>query len=140
MFVPDGWKEDFITLHLTQTGFSFKSEDSTPTLDIHSIWHHPLVDVIIDAFQDPSALDFHVKGFCQMWIRPDGSMDCVHGEVYCSNVYLEMEDKITQEPGCNLETVMAPMMLQSNSTHLANFGTASLWPAYLRLGLMSKYT
>ncbi|KAK0479046.1 hypothetical protein EDD18DRAFT_1364490 [Armillaria luteobubalina] len=139
-FVPDGWKEDFVTLHLSQTGFSFESEDSAPMLDIHGVWHRPLVDVIIDAFQDPSALDFHVKGFRHMWIRPDGSMERIHGEVYCSDVYLEMEDKITPEPGCDLETVVALMMQQSDSTHLANFGTASLWPAYLGLSLMLKYT
>lgn len=139
-FVPDGWREDFVTLHLPQTGVAFESEDSAPALDIHGVWHRPLVNVIVDAFQDPSSLDFHVKGFCHMWIRPDGNMERVHGEVYCSDVFLEMEDQITREPGCDLETVVAPMMLQSDSTHLANFGTASLWPAYLGLGLMSKYT
>ncbi len=56
-----------------------------------------------------------------------------------SDVFFDMEDSIIPEPGCTLDTVVAPMMLYSDSTHLANFGTASLWPAYVGLGLMSKY-
>ncbi|TEB23729.1 hypothetical protein FA13DRAFT_1797775 [Coprinellus micaceus] len=31
------------------------------------------------------------------------------------------------------------MMLWSDSTHLANFGTAKLWPVYMALGNLSKY-
>ncbi|KAK0215256.1 hypothetical protein EDD85DRAFT_798705 [Armillaria nabsnona] len=139
-FHSDGWKEDFVTLHLPQMSIAFESESAAPTLDIAGVWHRSLLDVIVDAFQDPSALDFHMKGFCQMWIRPDGCSERVYGEAYCSDVFLEMEDEIVPEPGCSLETVVAPMMLHSNSTHLTNFGTALLWPTYLGLGLMSKYT
>ncbi len=75
-----------------------------------------------------------------MWLRLDGLTECVFGEAYTSDVFLEMEKQITPEPGSTLETVIAPMMLHSDSTHLANFGMASLWPVYLGLGLMSKYT
>ncbi len=139
-FHSDGWKEDFVTLHLPQTGVAFESESAAPTLDIAGVWHHSLLDVIVNAFQDPSALDFHMKGFRQMWIRPDGCTEHVYGEAYSSDVFLEMEDQIIPEPGCSLETVVAAMMLHSDSMHLVNFGTASLWPTYLGLGLMSKYT
>lgn len=38
-----------------------------------------------------------------------------------------------------MENVVAIMMLWSDSTHLANFGTASLWPIYMFLGNTSKY-
>ena len=30
-------------------------------------------------------------------------------------------------------------MFWSDSTHLANFGTAKLWPIYMMLGNLSKY-
>lgn len=50
-----------------------------------------------------------------------------------------MEDQITPEPGCLLEMVVAPMMVYSDSTCLANFRTAALWPAYIGFGLISKY-
>ena len=42
-------------------------------------------------------------------------------------------------PGCNLETVIAALMLWSDSTHLANFGNAALWPVYMFIGNLSKY-
>ena len=35
---------------------------------------------------------------------------------------------------------MAALMFWSDSTHLANFGTAKLWPIYMFLGNLSKYT
>ncbi|KAK0495237.1 hypothetical protein EDD18DRAFT_1076147, partial [Armillaria luteobubalina] len=63
----------------------------------------------------------------------------VYSEAYTSDAFLEMEDQIIPEPGCSLETVVAPMMVYSDSTCLANFGTAVLWPAYVGFGLMSKY-
>jgi hypothetical protein len=43
------------------------------------------------------------------------------------------------EPGCNLETVIGAIMLWSDSTHLASFGTASLWPIYAYFNNQSKY-
>jgi hypothetical protein len=55
---------------------------------------------------------------------------------------LEEHDRIHSQPregGCTLETVVAAVMLWSDSTHLASFGTASLWPIYLFLGNQSKY-
>ena len=45
-----------------------------------------------------------------------------------------------QPPGCTLETVVAAIMLWSDSTHLANFGNAALWPIYMFIGNLSKYT
>ena len=42
------------------------------------------------------------------------------------------------EPGCELERVIASLMFWSDSTHLASFGTASLWPVYLFFGNQTK--
>ena len=36
--------------------------------------------------------------------------------------------------------VILALMIWSDSTHLASFGTASLWPIYLYFGNLSKYT
>ena len=40
----------------------------------------------------------------------------------------------------DLETFIVSALLYSDSTHLASFGSASLWPIYLYLGNISKYT
>ena len=65
-------------------------------------------------------------------------------ELYTSNAMLEEYQKINSKPpevpGCNLETVVAAIMLWSDSTHLASFGNAALWPVYLFLGNQSKYS
>ncbi|KZT12252.1 uncharacterized protein LAESUDRAFT_641648 [Laetiporus sulphureus 93-53] len=37
------------------------------------------------------------------------------------------------------EVSIVPLMLWSDSTHLADFGNASLWPVYLFFGFISKY-
>lgn len=46
---------------------------------------------------------------------------------------------IPHEPDDALERTVAAMMLWSNSTHLASFGSASVWPVYLSLGNQLKY-
>ncbi|KAF9230351.1 hypothetical protein BU15DRAFT_57343 [Melanogaster broomeanus] len=44
------------------------------------------------------------------------------------------------EAGDDLERVVASLMMWSDSTHLTNFGDASMWPFYLFFGNQSKYT
>ena len=44
------------------------------------------------------------------------------------------------EDGPELEIAIMAVLLWSDSTHLANFGTASLWPIYMYFGNTSKYT
>ncbi|KAI1787852.1 hypothetical protein LXA43DRAFT_1097859 [Ganoderma leucocontextum] len=39
----------------------------------------------------------------------------------------------------NVEYVVFPLLLWSDATLLANFGTAALWPIYLYIGSLSKY-
>ncbi len=138
-FAADGWIKDCITLHLPQTGVCHASEEEAPTLNISDVWHCSLLGIVHSTFQDASSLQFHLKGFKQMWECPDGQIEHVYSEVYTSDAFLEMEDKINPEPGCFLETVIAPMMVYSDSTCLANFGTAALWPAYVGFGSISKY-
>lgn len=78
-----------------------------------------------------------------MWKHGDDTEPIrVHGEVYTSDAFLKMEREVLSslpEPGCELERVVAPIMAYSDSTHLASFGTASLWPGYLWFGSQSKY-
>jgi hypothetical protein len=68
----------------------------------------------------------------------------VFTEAYTCDAVLEEEEQIQSQPrnpedSPTIEYVLAVLMLWSNSTHLANFGTASLWPVYLFFGSLSKY-
>ena len=47
---------------------------------------------------------------------------------------------LPQEPGNDLEWIVASLMVWSDSTYLTNFGDASLWPFYFFFGNESKYT
>jgi Plavaka transposase len=76
---------------------------------------------------------------------PDPNLDIIrlHSEVYNSEAMLEAHEEINSLPQAandDLERVVAPLMVWSDSTHLTNFGDASLWPFYLYFGNQSKYT
>ncbi|KAH9834205.1 uncharacterized protein C8Q71DRAFT_797981 [Rhodofomes roseus] len=43
------------------------------------------------------------------------------------------------EDAPEVEYALAPLMVWSDSTHLANFGGANLWPVYIYFGWLSKY-
>ncbi|THG96656.1 hypothetical protein EW026_g5211 [Hermanssonia centrifuga] len=67
----------------------------------------------------------------------------VFSELYNSDAMNEEYERIKAVPradGCKLETVIASIMLWSDSTHLAQFGNASLWPIYAFFGNQSNIT
>jgi hypothetical protein len=43
------------------------------------------------------------------------------------------------DPDCKREKAVVAIMFWSDSTHLANFGTAKLWPVYMLFRNLSKY-
>jgi hypothetical protein len=116
-------------------------ESEAPAVDV-PVSYRDLTEVIVSAYEDPAAASYHWKGFELMWQREEGADPMrVYGETYTSPRFLKMEEEIQhlRPPGCQLETVIAPILLYSDSTKLANFGTASLWPGYLWTGALSKY-
>ncbi|KAG2744432.1 hypothetical protein P692DRAFT_20878211 [Suillus brevipes Sb2] len=81
--------------------------------------------------------------FDQFWTTPDHRTVRVFGEAYASPALMEAYEEINAlplDPGDNLERVVASLMVWSDTTHLANFGDASLWPFYVYFGNQSKYT
>jgi hypothetical protein len=139
---PDGWKESSIKIWLPQTWAKYASEDDAPKVEIPSILHRDLLQLIVSAFREPSFEAFHLKGFTQLWKpSPEEPVEEVFGEVYTSEAFREMEHKVQSMKPTDeaLESVVVPIMAYSNSTHLATFGTASLWPINFFIGLTSKY-
>ncbi|KAG6815464.1 hypothetical protein H0H93_009743, partial [Arthromyces matolae] len=76
------------------------------------------------------------------WQRDlDGPPERVYDEMYSSDAFLAEHIKLQQkprEPDCNLERVILGLMFWSDSTHLASFGNASLWPLYLYFANQTK--
>ena len=100
--------------------------------------------LIKTVYSDIASTSFHYMPFKTFWkdsSTPEMVPQRVYDELYSSNAMIEAHMKLQQQPpelGCTLEHVIASLMLWSDSTHLAKFGTASLWPLYLFFGNQSK--
>ena len=117
------------------------------TLEVPGLYYWKLTTVIRSAFESPLASKFHLSPFKLFHQTASSeSPERVYSELYNSNAFIKEHDRVQrapvpeQEGDCNLEKVVAALMFWSDSTHLANFGTAKLWPIYMFLGNLSKYT
>lgn len=144
VFTTDnGWKESSVKLPLNAEHVKHSSENTAPVLEVGGVHHRSLVEVIKTAFSEESAKGFHYTPFREFWQpSPDKPPERIYSELYNSDAFIQEHANIMQqppEPGPTLETAIAGIMLWSDSTHLANFGTASLWPIYAFFGNQSKY-
>jgi hypothetical protein len=139
----DGWRESEVIIQVPDG--KIHSKDSIPTFKVPGLHHRSLVDVIKTAYSDPASASFHYMPFKSFWkdpSTPESVPQRVYDELYSSDAMIDAHMKLQQQPpevGCTLERVVASLMLWSDSTHLANFGTASLWPLYLFFGNQSKW-
>ena len=67
----------------------------------------------------------------------------MYSKSYTANAWNNEYNKINKSredgPNHNLEAFIIALMIWSDSTVLAQFGTASLWPVYLYIGNQLKY-
>jgi hypothetical protein len=140
----DGWHTTSISIRLPCDKVK-QTEDTAPEFHIEGLHYRKITKVVKSAFEEPAARMFHHAPYKVFW-QPDKTWppECVVTELYTSDAMLEEYQKVDSKPpevpGCNLETVITVIMLWSDSTHLASFGNAALWPVYLFLGNQSKYS
>ena len=108
--------------------------------------HYRKIPAVIQAmFASPLASKFHLSPFKLLHKAPGGEEERVFCDVYDTDAYIEENEKIQcapvppDDPDCKREKAVAVLMLWSDATQLANFGTAKLWPIYMLLGNLSKY-
>ncbi|EPQ53855.1 hypothetical protein GLOTRDRAFT_44791 [Gloeophyllum trabeum ATCC 11539] len=114
---------------------------------IPGFWHRSIPGVIRAVFgHDAASRDFHFHPYEQFRTKPDASgepeAERIFDELYTSRAWLEADAELqqqAQEPGCTRPRAIAAIMLASDSTHVAQFGQAKLWPAYMYFGNQSKY-
>ena len=138
----DGWNQASIKISVPFEHVQNKSESEAPKLKIDSLFYRRLLEVIKAALSDTNTEYFNFYPHKTYW-QPDatGTPERVYSELYNSDVYIEEHERIRgAHKNLAYEIVIVAMMLWSDSTQLANFGTASLWPIYLFLGNQSKYT
>ncbi|KAH9854399.1 hypothetical protein C2E23DRAFT_726443 [Lenzites betulinus] len=139
----DGWKFTSVTIKVP-FGNSSPPQDYT----VHGLAYRPLEDVIASVFASELSAGYHYTPYQKLWQPPRTSGGCapplekVYGELYTSNAFLDADAELQRsprEPGCDLPRAVVACMPWSDSTHLAEYGNASLWPIYLLFGNQSKY-
>jgi hypothetical protein len=124
------------------------STDVPPaTFSIPGLFYRPLVSIIKGAFADPLSKHFHLTPFTLYHkIKNSAQQIRVFSDLFNSDVFLQEHDHLQRhgklppdDPRCKREKIIAALMFWSDSTHLANFGPAKLWPIYMLFGNLSKY-
>ncbi|KAF7431003.1 hypothetical protein PC9H_006718 [Pleurotus ostreatus] len=151
-----GWREVPISISIPDGQVHASLEDA-PLFEIPGLHYRSLTEVIQNAIGDPDiGCYFHYTPYKQFFEHdvhiPGNPLDSdqgsqplptrVYDEIYASDAMVEAHIELQQQPpedDCDLERVVAAIMLYSDSTHLASFGTASAWPIYLSFGNESKY-
>ena len=140
----DGWIETSVKISLPAKGVSHASEVDAPQFELPGLFHRRLLQVIKASLQETAAKQFHLFPFHEFWQpSPHAIPQRIYSELYSADAFLQEQERINaqpREPGCTLENVVVGIMLWSDSTHLTSFGNASLWPIYLHIGNLSKYT
>ncbi len=150
----DGWRQASVFIRLPKEGHAYASEQDAPQFEVKNIFLRSFREVITAAYKDKSVNRFHWFPFRWLWQRksptpetPPPPPERLISETYNSDAMLRLHEEIQKkaqtdrEPGDadDVEYVVAPIQIYSDSTHLANFGTASLWPIYLFFGSLTKY-
>ena len=140
----DEWIGTSVFISLPCDGIKHASEADAPKYEVKGLHHRRIVDVIRSALAEPAAQKFHLFPFREYW-KPatDEPTERIYSEAFTSDYFLEQYEKIWSRSHTNSKKripVVIGLMIWSDSTHLASFGTASLWPIYLYFGNQSKYT
>ncbi|KAJ8592983.1 hypothetical protein M405DRAFT_786759 [Rhizopogon salebrosus TDB-379] len=143
LFASDKWHETSVKIKLPADKEKFTSEEDAPEFEVEGLHYRKPLEVLKSAYEEVSSRSFHTTPYKLFW-QPDEHEfpERIISEVYTADAMLQEHQRIKaqpQEPGCNLETVVAAIMLWSDSTHLASFGHAALWPIYMFIGNQSKY-
>ncbi|KAK1235358.1 hypothetical protein PQX77_001424 [Marasmius sp. AFHP31] len=154
----DGWIEGSVAIKLPCARKKFATEAAAHEMTIGGVFHRKITEVIKSELEGDSFYKHHMAPFTQMWKPSDDEpAQRVYGKAYTSDTALSLDEKLHSSPTSppplletlpnpspsttqpRVENVILWLMWWSDSTHLAQFGTASLWPIYLFFGNVSKY-
>jgi hypothetical protein len=141
--VKDGWHEANLNLPLPCEWVKQTSETAAAKFVVEGVYHRRIMDIIKLVMKSTAAEQFHITPFKSYWKRAEGAPpERIYSELYTADAFLEEQQKIntlSQQDGDAYENVVVGLMFWSDSTRLAQFGHASLWPVYMYIGNQSKY-
>ena len=123
---------------------SGSAHEASQTFSISGLYYCQITTLIKETFESPISKNFHLMPFKLFQKLPDREdSDRIYSEIYNSDMLLDKHDKVqhapTGNPTCKRKKVVVALMFWSDTTHLASFGTAKVWPIYLLFGNLSKY-
>ncbi|KZV72799.1 hypothetical protein PENSPDRAFT_750617 [Peniophora sp. CONT] len=139
---PDGWHTESVKVRVACDGVQFASEREAPVFSVKDFMYREPIEVMKAACKEPAAVNLHLFPFRQFFRRhPELPPERIYSEGYNTNrmigEYEQLIDKPPPSPPDKpgedwtaYEIVVMAWMFWSDSTHLASFGTASLWPIY----------
>ncbi|KAF9554100.1 hypothetical protein CPC08DRAFT_672520, partial [Agrocybe pediades] len=140
----DGWIEGKVSISVPCDGVKHGSEEAAPRFTVEGVYYRKPMEVIRRAFSEPAVELYHITPYKEYW-KPskNANPERLFGETFTADYFNDEYDKLRSQPrtGPNkdLEPFVAGIILYSDSTHLASFGDASLWPVYMYIGNQSKY-
>lgn len=139
-FSDDDWHEVAVEIEIPVP----KKKTPPQKFEVHGLYRRSIVQVIKATWGAVTSKAFHLTPFKRIHFDPkSGVKTRIYDEVYTSEAFEAAHNRLqkqTPEAGCTLEKVIAGLMFWSDSTHLANFGTAKVWPVYMYFANLSKYT
>ncbi|KAG1784624.1 uncharacterized protein HD556DRAFT_1280298 [Suillus plorans] len=141
----NGWRNDPITVNIPTSQKA--GTVGTRKFCIGDFHHRSLVHILRTAIESntPHAQQYHWHPYEQFHQSPDPNTPPVRvfDEVYTGDAFLKADRDLQNSPGepdCDLPRVIAGIMVWSDATHVAQFGQARLWPIYIYLANLSKYS
>ncbi|KAJ3724113.1 hypothetical protein DFJ43DRAFT_1133626 [Lentinula guzmanii] len=122
------FQESAVTIEVPSGDREIGSQD----FRIPGLQYRSILSVIKSIFAEPLAEKFHFIPFKLFRALPGSDLLEQHDVVQRLAAPLEQLD-------CKLERVVLGLMFWSDSTHLASFRNANLWPIYMMFGNLSKY-
>ncbi|KAG6827318.1 hypothetical protein H0H92_012339 [Tricholoma furcatifolium] len=131
--VKDGWKHSSIKISVPGDGVKFKSEEEAHVFEVPGLAHRSLREVIAGVLNSPAASTFVVHPFKPYWQpTPESEPQRIFTDTFTADLFHAEYEKVSRlEKIDGVENVVFGIALWSDSTHLTNFGKASLWPIYL---------
>ena len=139
------WHEATVRFPMSCEREKHASEERAPHLEVNQVLHRRLIEVIKSALQGPDSATYQYTPAQAYWKPGPGAADeRIYSEVYNSDAFWYEHERVLDaemaKPGRpDMPTAIIALQLYSDSTHLANFGSAALWPFYLYIGNQSKY-
>ncbi|KAF8811646.1 hypothetical protein BYT27DRAFT_7336095 [Phlegmacium glaucopus] len=112
--IKDGWTKMMVPISVTCDKVPHPSDANAPVFHVKGLMYRKLLEVIKAAYEDSSAEQFHISPYEEYWQPTPNSPLSASTPSF---------------------TILMPIFKSMRS-----FGNASLWPVYLYLGSLLKYT